>query len=382
MKKLDTCEKLIPPKGKFFNSSAVFAWAFGGCNFEKHAMLAEEAGASALIMTSVDPGGMALMIDGNLKDAKIPILLVDVYTSFLIADIIVSNYQLNQNTVIDIEADYNVWYEDTQTKGWYFFQIFILSLYVLFFLYALRGIYFHAKVKKWDIFKNPSALTLIFDSISLVFLFMSLLDPWGARGLSNSVFVFVVSLLAMPTVLLGILTLAFYFNDVLIARKLLSSRLGYMRIPFVIVMMVVMGSFLAFAIVFSLNYLMRNLVIFATALNMTFVSSSNIYLLICGLKLIKHTKKFNNNLENKSNFEKKLYPLLIFVTFGISVYFIGLSMFLHGHASGKFNGKMFEATWMMFWISSLIIIGSQVILFGVPFEKEKTSEMKGLIQKK
>ena len=42
-----------------------------------HARLVEEAGATSLVLATVDPGAMALLKDGNLSNIKIPILLVN-----------------------------------------------------------------------------------------------------------------------------------------------------------------------------------------------------------------------------------------------------------------------------------------------------------------
>ena len=185
--------------------------------------------------------------------------------------------------------------------------------------------------------------------------------------------------MSFPLVMLGILTLAFYFNDILIARKLLSQKLGYLRIPFIIVSLLILGCFFFFSIAFAMNYLMASLVDLATILNIFFISSSGIYLLVCGLKLIQHSRKYKTNNE-KTVFEKKLYPLLFFVTFGILIYLVGLSLFLAYHLMGKYDGKIFEATWMSYWVACIIIIGAQVILFGKPAQKPTTSEMKGLLQ--
>eukprot|EP01091_Cochliopodium_minus_P017412 TRINITY_DN6813_c0_g1_i1.p1 TRINITY_DN6813_c0_g1~~TRINITY_DN6813_c0_g1_i1.p1 ORF type:complete len:475 (+),score=48.55 TRINITY_DN6813_c0_g1_i1:54-1427(+) len=359
-KLLNSCKKIIN-YGIPFKSATLLGEMYGGCDARTHCQLIQDTGAQCAIMVADTYEVVAVYNSGNMKNITIPVLFTGLNQARAIVRVLTANQKLLKPTLITLVEDENIWQARTSGAPFIVFQVFILGSYGIIMVVLLRALFLFLRTKNFKkISLEPGEQILLINFAALIFSILSLIDPFNMRNITDRTYLYITLLLTFPLVILGMLRLSFFFAEILVKRKLLSANFNYFRYPFILISLGSFVLYFAFAILFVDNKVISKLLLAANLTNIIFLFFAiNLYV-ISGFLMIKAVRA------GKSEFMKKVIPILSVVTFGAILYFIANLIFLVNYQARLYSSYLFEITFIIFWLSIVFIIGGQVFFFREP----------------
>eukprot|EP01091_Cochliopodium_minus_P021276 TRINITY_DN965_c0_g2_i3.p1 TRINITY_DN965_c0_g2~~TRINITY_DN965_c0_g2_i3.p1 ORF type:complete len:455 (+),score=52.78 TRINITY_DN965_c0_g2_i3:77-1441(+) len=362
--KLDTCKPYLPPT--VIPGSVIFAIAYGGCDFQTHALLAQNLNASAVILISASPDINAISVHGDFSKVKIPVYFIDERTAKEMSKVFIINYLNKFPTYIFIEENENTFQKRTNNGGWIFFQVLMMLTLTISFLIAIRGLFL--AIKNSGVSLNIQKICLLNNLLSIIFLFLSLLDPWSSHSYMRYEFIFTTTILSVPSIIMSLSLMSFFLNEVLIQRKMMEPKLDYFKYPFLGFSVAQWAVYIAFVVTLNVKLAAVKLIRANLILTLIFLFSIFVYFTIVGGVMIKKLMKFKNKMF------KKVFPLVIFQSFGILVFIVADCIFIAIYYLEKFNPDLYLACWTSYWIAANIIVFAQVLTFRKPKISSSTKD--------
>merc|ERR1712232_671297 len=234
----------------------------------------------------------------------------------------------------------------------------LLGSSAFFLVLSVIALYNHIKHEGFS-FSTPQ-MSLWFNMVACVFLILNLVDPFSIRDLVSPVYYNVVGGLLFPAVCSGTLMLSFFLNEMLIANKLMKPQLDKFKWPFVLVVVAILVLYLYIAVqnaryITSLDVL-RGSTIFTTV----FCFLELVYFIIVGVVTIVRLNKFSSNIL------RRLIPLVISVCVASVLFVAGLIIFTQLTYQDEWKSRQFEAAYILIWLGTIILVGSQIVFFRVP----------------
>eukprot|EP01091_Cochliopodium_minus_P009961 TRINITY_DN2571_c0_g1_i2.p1 TRINITY_DN2571_c0_g1~~TRINITY_DN2571_c0_g1_i2.p1 ORF type:complete len:472 (+),score=97.84 TRINITY_DN2571_c0_g1_i2:60-1475(+) len=368
-KLLNTCKKITPYGVLPFTNAALLGQLYGGCDIARHAQLIQDTGARVAILIADTYEVVALYNSGSMKNITIPVLFTGLNQARAMVRVLTVNQRLLKPTLITLTEDENSWIESTEGASFIVFQVFMLITYGLIFVILIRALVLFGMNKDWKSFRlEAGEQILLINLLALIMSILSIVDPFNIRGATNRSYIYVTILLTFPLIVMGMQRLSFFFTEILIKSKLVSRNINYLQYPFIGVAVGSFILFLVFAILISKNDIFSQLLLAANITNIVFLFFSICFYVISGFLMIKAVRA------KKSKFMKRVIPIIAVVTFGAILYFIANIIFLVNYQAKLYSTKLFEVTFILFWISICFIVGGQIIFFREPKNAKSKSK--------
>eukprot|EP01091_Cochliopodium_minus_P004252 TRINITY_DN1414_c0_g1_i1.p1 TRINITY_DN1414_c0_g1~~TRINITY_DN1414_c0_g1_i1.p1 ORF type:complete len:445 (+),score=51.73 TRINITY_DN1414_c0_g1_i1:116-1450(+) len=355
-KKLDTCKSYMPPPT--VPGAIIFGSAYGDCELSKHAELAQSMNASAAFFVTLSIDAISLLRDGDFKNVKIPVFLIDRSTIVKMGKIFAENYKNKLPTYVYLKEDENTFELKTDNGGWIFFQVVLLSILFISFLMAIRGLFLNFRHTGASL--TIQKICLANNMISIVFLFCTLLDPWGSHKFTNYAFVFTTLTLSIPCILISLSLVSFFLNEVMIQKKMMEPKLDFFKYPFFILSFILWAIYLSFAIVVDLRRAVIELVRTAGIISCVYIFFCLIYFGFVSVTMIIRLSKFKNKMI------KRILPLAILQSFGTMLLSVVVVLFTVQYFLATSYARLFMGCWIIYYIAGTTIIAAQVFTFKDP----------------
>eukprot|EP01091_Cochliopodium_minus_P018774 TRINITY_DN769_c0_g1_i1.p1 TRINITY_DN769_c0_g1~~TRINITY_DN769_c0_g1_i1.p1 ORF type:complete len:414 (-),score=37.27 TRINITY_DN769_c0_g1_i1:238-1479(-) len=225
-----------------------------GCSVEQHAEVGKNAGASAVFIVGGESSDFlaSIKFDNKRYNQSVPILMMDTKGFLGIIAELTKNAKNNSTlpVYITVKEDPSIWIQKTGGGGMIFFQVITELIMVVTLIFGIRGQILFAMQQ--GIIPSAAQLCLLFCNLALICNIICVLDIFSIRRWYVYGLYITTNFFGTVFVNISSMSLAYFFQELLLQKKMSHPGLSYFKIPFILTSAALIIIYIAFCIVILL----------------------------------------------------------------------------------------------------------------------------------